>query len=294
MAWSADQLLYYLKSPLNIAYDVQNFYRASLPQADPRVSNWILMQSIMPTVYAVGAYIGLVSLTTAISRRMPRMELLCAMRLYNVTVILVCAYTLYELVVSSLQIGQNVWCSPPLYATDEFSVRYARAIWLYYVSKLLEFTDTTFFVLRGKFSQVTFLHVYHHATMPLIWWIGTKWHAGGISHVGPVCNSFVHVVMYGYYFLASYGDRFQRFLWWKRYLTVLQLTQFLIVLIHTFLALISSGCEYSKGVLFCQTAYLLTLIGLFVNFYFKNYSNNRYIPANPISNEVIKEILVAS
>ena len=34
------------------------------------------------------------------------------------------------------------------------------------------------FILRKKTRQVTFLHVYHHVTMPLLWWIGIKWVAG--------------------------------------------------------------------------------------------------------------------
>lgn len=36
-------------------------------------------------------------------------------------------------------------------------------------------------------------------------------------------NSFVHIFMYGYYALASLGPRMRRHLWWKRYLTILQL-----------------------------------------------------------------------
>ena len=39
--------------------------------------------------------------------------------------------------------------------------------------------DTVFFVLRKKNNQISFLHVYHHATMFPIWWIGIKWVAGG-------------------------------------------------------------------------------------------------------------------
>lgn len=289
MDWSADQLLYYLKNPFNIAYDVQNFYGANLDNSDPRVSNWLLMHSIMPTIYAVGAYLSLVSITTVLARYLPKLELLCAMRLYNVSIILICAYTMYELVVSSILIGQNPWCSPVVYSTDQSAVRFARAVWLYYFSKLVEFTDTTFFVLRGKFNQVTFLHVYHHATMPLIWWIGVKWHAGGITHIGPICNSFIHVVMYSYYFWSSFGARFQRFLWWKKYLTVLQLAQFHFVLFHTFFALLSRDCGYSKGVLVTQTLYLLSLIGLFLNFYFKNYPRKK--PTQPIRNGALHEFL---
>ncbi|KAI6659745.1 GNS1-like protein [Oopsacas minuta] len=290
MDWSAEQLIHYLKNPYNIAYDIQGFYVSNLPNSDPRVSNWLLMHSIMPTIYAVGAYLSLVSITTIVSRHLPKMELLSAMRLYNISIILICAYTMYELIVSSILIGQNFWCSPAIYSTDESAVRYARAIWLYYVSKFLEFTDTTFFVLRGKFNQVTFLHVYHHASMPLIWWVGVKWHAGGITHVGPICNSFIHVVMYSYYFLASFGARFQRYLWWKKYLTVMQLAQFHIVLIHTFLALVSEDCGYSKGVLTSQTIYMISLIGLFLNFYFQSYSAKK--SNQPIRNGVRKEILI--
>ena len=30
-----------------------------------------------------------------------------------------------------------------------------------------------------KNAQISFLHVYHHATMPFLWWIGVKWVPGG-------------------------------------------------------------------------------------------------------------------
>ena len=54
-------------------------------------------------------------------------------------------------------------------------------MWIYYFSKLIELLDTFFFILRKKNNQVTFLHVYHHATMPFIWWAGIKWFAGGMG-----------------------------------------------------------------------------------------------------------------
>ena len=55
----------------------------------------------------------------------------------------------------------------------------AKALWWYYFSKVVEFWDTFFFILRKKNNQVSFLHVYHHATMFPIWWIGVKWVPGG-------------------------------------------------------------------------------------------------------------------
>ena len=36
-------------------------------------------------------------------------------------------------------------------------------------------------------------------------------------------NSFIHVIMYTYYAVAALGPEYQKYLWWKRYLTKLQL-----------------------------------------------------------------------
>ena len=36
-------------------------------------------------------------------------------------------------------------------------------------------------------------------------------------------NAGVHVIMYFYYGLSAAGPRFQKYLWWKKYLTAVQL-----------------------------------------------------------------------
>ena len=38
--------------------------------------------------------------------------------------------------------------------------------------------------------------------------------------------------MYSYYLLASFGPKIQPYLWWKRYLTQLQLVQFVMMVVH--------------------------------------------------------------
>lgn len=45
-----------------------------------------------------------------------------------------------------------------------------------------------FFILRKKNNQVTFLHVYHHASMCVLWWMVCKWipGKGGEGKVGSV------------------------------------------------------------------------------------------------------------
>ena len=36
-------------------------------------------------------------------------------------------------------------------------------------------------------------------------------------------NSFVHVVMYAYYGLSAFGPTVQKYLWWKKHITCIQL-----------------------------------------------------------------------
>jgi hypothetical protein len=42
-------------------------------------------------------------------------------------------------------------------------------------------------------------------------------------------NAFVHIIMYTYYLFAAFGPRFQKYLWWKKYLTVLQMVGLLLM-----------------------------------------------------------------
>ena len=36
-------------------------------------------------------------------------------------------------------------------------------------------------------------------------------------------NCFIHVIMYSYYLLSALGPALRPYLWWKKYLTLLQL-----------------------------------------------------------------------
>jgi elongation of very long chain fatty acids protein 7 len=46
---------------------------------------------------------------------------------------------------------------------------------------------------------------------------------GGNATFPNILNNFVHVLMYFYYMLAAMGPQYQKYLWWKRYMTELQM-----------------------------------------------------------------------
>ncbi len=43
--------------------------------------------------------------------------------------------------------------------------------------------------------------------------------------MGAILNSFIHVIMYVYYGLTALGPHMQKYLWWKKYLTCIQLVR---------------------------------------------------------------------
>ena len=63
--------------------------------------------------------------------------------------------------------------------------------------------------------------------MFIVWWVGSKFVPGGSAVTGALVNCLVHILMYSYYGLASFGSCLQPYLWWKKYLTIIQLVCFI-------------------------------------------------------------------
>ena len=175
----------------------------------------------------------------------------------------------------------------------------AGVLWWYYVSKFMEFTDTIVFILRKKNDQITFLHVYHHSTMPIFWFGGVRWVPGGAAFFGAMLNSGVHVIMYFYYFLAGMGPEYKKYLWWKKYVTKIQLVscsrstadcifiplspqaQFYTVVVHTAVAvyLVHAGaCDFPEWMGWALLVYCGTMIALFSTFYVRAYKRGERLP----------------
>jgi len=43
---------------------------------------------------------------------------------------------------------------------------------------------------------------------------------------GAHMNAAIHVLMYLYYGMASCGPKIQKYLWWKKYLTIVQMVRY--------------------------------------------------------------------
>ena len=151
-----------------------------------------------------------------------------------------------------------------------------------YVFKYIELIDTFLLALRGK--PIPFLHIYHHAATLVLCW-SQMWAQSCIQWLPIVINLMVHIIMYAYYTLHALGQD----IWWKRYLTVLQIVQFITALIGCFGALGSRMLSHGLGLLdksvyACHGTYGGAYVGvgiiasylyLFVIMYKATYSNKK-------------------
>ncbi len=70
-----------------------------------------------------------------------------------------CAYMIVGTVLVYRKNGYQLIC-------NEFDAQdqdMAFMLWVFYLSKILDFCDTLFIVVRSAWSRFTFLHIYHHA-----------------------------------------------------------------------------------------------------------------------------------
>nr|XP_030726323.1 elongation of very long chain fatty acids protein 5 isoform X2 [Globicephala melas] len=177
--------------------------------------------------------------------------------------------TLPQLVTGVWEGQYNFFCQGTR-SGGEADMKIIRVLWWYYFSKLIEFMDTFFFILRKNYHQVTVLHVYHHASMLNIWWFVMNWVPCGHSYFGATLNSFIHVLMYSYYGLSSVPSM-RPYLWWKKYITQGQLVQFVLTILQTSCGVIWP-CAFPLGWLYFQIGYMISLIALFTNFYIQTYN----------------------
>eukprot|EP00036_Acanthoecidae_sp_10tr_P026535 CAMPEP_0206333914 /NCGR_PEP_ID=MMETSP0106_2-20121207/25519_1 /ASSEMBLY_ACC=CAM_ASM_000206 /TAXON_ID=81532 /ORGANISM="Acanthoeca-like sp., Strain 10tr" /LENGTH=151 /DNA_ID=CAMNT_0053766797 /DNA_START=167 /DNA_END=622 /DNA_ORIENTATION=- len=135
-------------------------------------------------------------------------------------------------------------------------------IFVHYLSKFLDLLDTVF-------AQLSFLHVYHHATIGQIWgfllYIG--W-GGGAALFGANINSCIHVVMYTHYLMGTLKINNP----FKKYITTLQICQF-------YLCIAQAACVAAhvfenvipQMLALIQVFYHISMVVLFSAFYKSSY-----------------------
>lgn len=76
------------------------------------------------------------------------------------------------------------------------------------------FRDFMFIFISFFYCYVNFAN--------MIYWL-MSFFFNFLAFLPAMVNSGIHVLMYSYYGLSAFGPRIAKYLWWKKYLTILQL-----------------------------------------------------------------------
>ncbi|OXC65092.1 hypothetical protein AYX13_05704 [Cryptococcus neoformans] len=251
----------------------------NLPHPSLGYRTWIPGESPLSTQKAVVAAVGTYLLVIFGGREMMKnrqpFKLKIPFQIHNVYLTLgsglLLALMLEEIIPLFLKHG-FFWS---ICNTSAFTPRLVTFYMINYYFKYVELIDTVFLVLKKK--PLAFLHVFHHAATAVLCYTQLNGETS-VQWVVITLNLTVHVIMYYYYYATAGGAK----IWWKKYLTTLQITQFIIDLFIVFFATYShfavkygvpavGDCAGSEGAALFGCGLLGSYLVLFIAFYKATY-----------------------
>ncbi|EKM61049.1 uncharacterized protein PHACADRAFT_180203 [Phanerochaete carnosa HHB-10118-sp] len=188
-----------------------------------------------------------------------------------------------------------VWKNGPFWgmcSTNMWTNRLEFYYIINYYFKYLELIDTLFLALKKK--PLAFLHVFHHSATALLCYTQLNGRTS-VQWLPISINLCVHVLMYYYYYATAGGAK----IWWKKYLTTMQIVQFVIDLFAVYFATYNyyaanyfpnlpnfGSCAGTESAAIFGCVLLSSYLVLFINFYIQTYKK---VPAGkskgkPIAN----------
>jgi len=247
----------------------------------PHLYSYVKVQTPLSTdksvVSALVAYLAVVFGIQAFQKNRPAQKLTALFQAHNVFLSVGSALLLALMLEEIVPI---VWKHGLYYALcseHSWTPKMEFYYMINYYFKYLELLDTVFLALKKKPLQ--FLHVFHHSATALLCYTQLNGRTS-ISWAVITLNLAVHVVMYYYYYATAGGAKF----WWKKYLTTMQIVQFVIDLGLVYFGTYQrvafkyfpgvphfSNCAGSEPAAFFGCFLLTSYLFLFINFYFQTY-----------------------
>lgn len=144
-------------------------------------------------------------------------------------------------------------------------------------------------------AYTEFLHYYHHSLTMVLCYTQLNGQTT-VSWVPITLNLMVHVLMYYYYFRTAAGAK----IWWKKYLTTLQITQFIIDLgivyfctytyfSYTYIPILPDwgSCAGTETSALFGCALLSSYLLLFINFYRLTYKQKKQHQPTKAKNPIV-------
>jgi len=229
------------------------------------LSSWPLAGGFSTPAFIAIGYLCFVFFGSIIMQFLPPCPGLYPFKfIYNIVQVMLCSYMCIESVVRAYSAGYTLL---PCNNFDQTSPPLGFILYVFYISKILDFLDTVFIILEKKWGQLSFLHVYHHTSIFLMYWLNVNVGYDGDVYLTIFLNGFIHTIMYTYYFVSLHVKQ----IWWKSALTLSQMTQFVLMNAQA-IYLLYIGCQqYPVKIITVYLYYIVSLLILFANFFVASY-----------------------
>ncbi|CEM23134.1 unnamed protein product [Vitrella brassicaformis CCMP3155] len=205
---------------------------------------------------------------TTVLGKFAREPILFVTVIYNAVQVGLCSWMVWAAIDYFWRHKYKLVCN----AYDPHEPGMAWLVWVFYLSKVLDFLDSVFIVVRRKWRQLSFLHTYHHTTIFLCYWLNANAGYDGDVYLTIILNGTVHIVMYFYYLVRTLEVPVPKLL--KQAITHLQKVQF--VLMNSQAAwLLANGCPYPPRVTWMYLIYIISLLLLFQDFANREYGKKK-------------------
>lgn len=244
------------------------------------------LADLRSAVYIAIAYLLLVLAGSLLWRLpfVPRVDPYPLKFAYNLSQMMLCAYMTIEAGRIAYVNGYTLF---PCNKFDAEEPPVLNVLYLFYLSKLWDFWDTFFMVIGKKWAQISFLHVYHHSSIWLFYWLNSRVNYDGDIYLTICLNGFIHTVMYTYYFVCMHTKVPSKWLnqetkakfprgasvpiWWKSALTMNQMLQFCVMITQAGFLLYNECAMPNKVITQVYMGYIFTMLFLFGQFFVSSY-----------------------
>eukprot|EP01038_Epipyxis_sp_PR26KG_P009592 gene9592-12919_t len=226
--------------------------------------DWPLAQFEYAFAIAI-AYLLFVFLGQIIMPLLPEVKGLYPFKFaYNMIQVMLCSYMCIEAGVRAYDAGYSIM---PCNAFNHNKPPIGFILYVFYLSKILDFLDTVFIIAEKRWKQLSFLHVYHHTSIFLFYWLNINVGYDGDVYLTIVLNGLIHTVMYTYYFVSLHTKD----IWWKSALTMCQMIQFVVMNSQAIYLIVSDCRQYPRNITVAYLFYIVTLLLLFAHFFVMSY-----------------------
>ncbi|KAH7911209.1 GNS1/SUR4 membrane protein [Hygrophoropsis aurantiaca] len=246
------------------------YLKSYIPGETP-LSTWPVVST------ALVSYLALIFGIREVMKDRPPQKLNTLFRIHNV---FLSAGSLLLLLLMAEEVA-SVWWNAGVYDAMCADASWTEKLEFYYMInyyfKYVELLDTVFLAFKKK--PLAFLHVFHHSATALLCYSQLNGKTS-VSWVVISLNLSVHVIMYYYYYATAGGAK----IWWKKYLTTIQIIQFVIDLFVVYFGTYQhyaatyfphlphiANCAGTETAALFGCGLLSSYLVLFINFYIQTY-----------------------